>query len=201
MKKVSVLRGPKTRDILGLFTEHASAEKIANSLFPNIGGAEYTVEEMVLDPLVEELLEKGLLPWWVSVDVISNQAEIKGNTEAKLSDNEEVVYFQGKYAQVYVFAENEEKAEERALDLWKNYNHENKVEALTIFEVTFDENAEIKEIRRFRAVGPPNTPNTINYPAGNIVSFRVVAISIDEAITTAREMYDEWLDKQIVGDE
>lgn len=202
MKRISVLRGPSTKSILGLFTKYEDAEKIAKSLFPKLGSMEIQtcLEEREIVDVFEDLLADGFLPYWVSVDVISGDAEIKGEVE-NLPTQEEVHYFQGKYAQVFVFAQSEVEAELRAQKLWAEYNEEKNIAALTIFEVTFDEHAEIKEVRRWRAVASADTKNSVNYPAGNIVSFRVVTSDIDEAIDTAREMYDEWLDKQIVGEE
>jgi hypothetical protein len=132
--------------------------------------------------------------------VITRETEV--GTLGTLFDEEHIMYTQGKLATAYVFAPNEEEAENKALELWEDYQAgADAIKAVSIFNVSLDENGEITEARKMIAyTQQADLKDEIKdfYARGrSSVDVRVLADSIDEAVSKARELYDNWIDSQL----
>jgi hypothetical protein len=198
--KVYMLKTPSGQLPVGIFSSYEEACDLAQSMFRLCSVTEAKcIEEYELDPLAE-MRESGIYPWAVHINVITKETEV--GTLGTLFDKEHVMYTQGKLATAYVFAPNEEEAENKALELWEDYQTgADAIKAISIFNVSLDENGEITEARKMIAyTQQTDLKDEIKdfYARGrSSVDVRVLADSIDEALTKAREMYDVWIDDQI----
>jgi hypothetical protein len=152
--KVYMLKTPSGQLPVGIFSDYEDACDLAQSMFRLCSVTESKcIEEFELDPLKEKR-DKGIYPWAVHINVVSEETEI--GTLGTLFDKETVMYTQGKLATAYVFAPNEEEAENRALDLWSEYQAgEDSVRAVSIFTITLDENGEVSSVNKMVAYTAP----------------------------------------------
>jgi hypothetical protein len=198
--KVYMLKTPSGQLPVGIFSSYEEACDLAQSMFRLCSVTEAKcIEEFELDPMAE-MREKGIYPWAVRINVITKEAEV--GTLGTLFDEEHVTYTQGQLATAYVFAPNEEEAENKALELWEDYQAgADAIKAVSIFSVSLDENGEITDARKMIAyTQQTDLKDEIKdfYARGrSSVDVRVLADSIDEAIIKARELYDNWIDSQL----
>jgi hypothetical protein len=194
--KVYMLKTPSGQVPVGIFSEYEKATDLAQSMFRLCSVTEaQCVEEFELDPL-KELTEVGIYPWLVNINVTNQDTEL--GTLNELFKEEHIVYTQGKLAKAYVYGPNEEEAENRALELWADYQDtEDSIKAISIFTVRMDENGDVSDVRKMVAYSQhPDIKNQVKTHS-NSVEARVLADTIDEAIATARELYDKWIDDQL----
>lgn len=195
--KVYMLKEPSYQLPVGIFSSYDRAVDLAQSMFRLCSVTEAgCIEEFQLDPL-QDKTDEGIYPWAVKIDVVTKETEIE--TLRELFYKERVNYLQHRSARAFVFAPNEEEAENRALELWEDYQKESRrpIKAVSIFTVDLDEDGEVENLRRFTAyTQEENLVNTIKGHAKKVEA-RVIADSADEAIIVAREMYDQWIDEQL----
>lgn len=196
-----MLKTPSGQLPVGIFSSYEEACDLAQSMFRLCSITEaQCIEEFELDPLAE-MRERGIYPWAVHINVVSEETEV--GTLGTLFDKECIMYTQGKLATAYVFAPNEEEAENRALDLWADYQDgADPVKAISIFTFVLDENGEIASAHKVVAYTQhPDIKDEIKdhfaYAKTARVEARVIADNIDEAIVKARDLYDKWIDAQL----
>lgn len=198
--KVYMLKTPSGQLPVGIFSSYEEACDLAQSMFRLCSVTEAKcIEEFELDPLAE-MRENGIYPWAVHINVVTKETEV--GTLGTLFEKEHVMYTQGKLATAYVYAPNEEEAENKALEMWEEYQQgADAIKAVSIFTVSLDENGEITDARKMIAyTQQPDIKDEVRdfYARGSSrMDIRVLADSIDEAIVKAREVYDKWIDDQL----
>lgn len=192
MNKVYMLKHPTRQLPMGIFSDYTTAADIVEKAFRLDCGQ--CIEEFELDPLKEKLA-LGLYPWAVYINVITKETDI--TVLGTLFTDEFVDYSHGHLACAYVFATNEEEAENRALEIWED-NPQIEIKVFSIFKVTLDGNGEISSVDKTTTY---TTDGAVTQPTVKLrnenVEIRVLAESIDEAITEARKRYSMWIADQM----
>lgn len=199
MEKVYVVMHPQYKTIIAVFSDYETAMDLASTSFRVcLGDHEPCIEEYELDPLKDKL-SRGVYPWCVLINAVTNETEVTNFNSGKLFTEESIDYKQGKFAIASVFAANEEEAENRASELWMSHQSgDQAVKEFFVYTVVINEEGEVEEVRRFSVYSQDPVMATATLKeASHGVSIRVPADSIDEAINIAREKYDEWIDEQV----
>lgn len=197
MSKIYMLRHPGTKVPVAIFSDYETPMDLASRLFRSCSLADYEncLEEWDLDPLKDKL-DKGIYPWTVYINVVTNETNIADIPE--IFTKESIDYAQGKLAKALVFAADEESAENRASELWMDYQSgEESIKPISVYRVKIDEEGEIDEISRTIAYTPNTDINDVVKELSRHVEIRVVADSLDSAIEKARIKYDTWIDEQV----
>jgi hypothetical protein len=180
---------------MGIFSEYTLAADLAERAFRtcSITDFEHCIEEFELDPLKEKM-DNGIYPWAVYIKVVDQDTEI--TTLGTLFYKEHLDYTQGPLACAYVFAADEEEAENRALELWEEYQSgEQPIKSILVFTIILDADGEISNMNRMTAYTQNLHLEDSIKAYNNSVEVRVIADNIDEAITRARALYDKWIDE------
>ena len=194
--KIYMVKDPSSQLPLGFFSNYEWALGVAAAMFPSYE-EHHCLEEHELDPLKEQI-EQGLFPWTIEINV--SDGETRVGARGKLFNTEAVHYFQGPAALCEVFAATDEEAENRAQELWAEYNDKKVVRADIIWSIDFDEEAEVRSVHRYNSYSTEEVADSIQARGINVTA-RVVAATIQEAIEKAGKLYDAWIDKQIMSEE
>lgn len=191
--KVHAIKHPGSGVIWALFSKYEWALNVSESLFSRYEDYQ-SIQEFEIDPFKEQL-EQGLFPWVLTVDIKTSEAKVRQAKEWFTAEH--IIYTQGPYATAYVFAATEEDAENRALDLWAEYNDEKPVKISTIWAIEINEEGEFQSVRRYGSFSSEEVNDEIFESAKGYVEARIVAEDIHEAVEKAGTLYDAWIDEQI----